>query len=74
MNFDVEKIRKDFPIFQTQVNGKPLVYFDSAATSQRPQVVIDSVCDFYAHKNANVSRGLHRLAEDATVADRKSVV
>lgn len=68
MNFDVEKIRKDFPIFQTQVNGKPLVYFDSAATSQRPQVVIDSVCDFYAHKNANVSRGLHRLAEDATVA------
>lgn len=65
---DTETIRRDFPILKESVNGKQLVYLDSAATSQRPIQVIDSVADFYMHKNANVARGLHKLAEEATSA------
>jgi cysteine desulfurase/selenocysteine lyase len=63
---DVARVRADFPILQRVVNGKPLVYLDSAATSQKPQVVIDAVRDFYEHHNANAHRGIHTLGEEAT--------
>ena len=63
---DVEKIRKDFPILARTVGDRPLVYLDSAATSQKPQQVIDSESDFYAHHNANAHRGLYMLGEEAT--------
>ncbi len=63
---DVEKIRKDFPILERTVGDRPLVYLDSAATSQKPQQVIDSESDFYAHHNANAHRGLYMLGEEAT--------
>ncbi|MGH7366324.1 MAG: SufS family cysteine desulfurase [Candidatus Rokuibacteriota bacterium] len=65
---DVERIRKDFPILHQEVHGRPLVYLDSAATSQKPQVVIDALADYYARDNANVHRGVHRLSERATEA------
>jgi cysteine desulfurase/selenocysteine lyase len=65
---DVEAIRRDFPILSTKVRGKPLVYLDSAATSQKPRRVIDAIGDFYAGKNANVHRSVHYLAERATMA------
>ena len=64
--FPVEKIRADFPILQRVVNGRPLVYFDNAATSQTPQVVIDSIVNYYSHHNANIHRGVHTLSQDAT--------
>ena len=64
--FPVEKIRADFPILQRQVNGKPLVYFDNAATSQTPQVVIDAIVDYYSNFNANIHRGVHSLSQEAT--------
>jgi cysteine desulfurase/selenocysteine lyase len=64
--FPVEKIRADFPILQREVNGKPLVYFDNAATSQTPQVVIDTIVDYYANYNANIHRGVHTLSQEAT--------
>jgi cysteine desulfurase / selenocysteine lyase len=64
--FDVDRIRRDFPILSTQIKGKPLVYLDSAATAQRPQVVIDAVNRFYTEQNANVHRGVHYLSEVAT--------
>jgi cysteine desulfurase/selenocysteine lyase len=64
--FPVEKIRADFPILQRQVNGKPLVYFDNAATSQTPQIVIDAIVDYYANYNANIHRGVHTLSQEAT--------
>jgi len=64
--FDVNKLRQDFPILQTKVNGKPLTYLDSAATSQKPEQVIQTIADFYRNENANVARGLYRLAEEAT--------
>ena len=63
---DVERIRKDFPILARTVGDRPLVYLDSAATSQKPQQVIDSESDFYAHHNANAHRGLYMLGEEAT--------
>ncbi len=66
--FDVHKIREDFPILKRQVNGKPLVYFDNAATSQTPQVVIDSIVDYYSNYNANIHRGVHTLSQEATDA------
>lgn len=66
--FDVEEIRKDFPILHQQVNGKPLVYFDNAATSQKPQQVIQSLIDYYSGYNSNIHRGLHYLSEKATAA------
>lgn len=64
--FQVENIRKDFPILQRKVNGKPLVYFDNAATSQTPQQVIDVIVDYYSNYNANIHRGVHTLSQEAT--------
>lgn len=63
---NVDKIRKDFPILKRIVHGKPLVYFDNAATSQTPQVVIDTIVDYYSNYNANVHRGVHTLSQEAT--------
>jgi cysteine desulfurase/selenocysteine lyase len=63
---DVERIRKDFPILARTVGDRPLVYLDSAATSQKPRSVIDAVSDFYANHNANAHRGLYMLGEEAT--------
>ncbi len=63
---DVPALRLDFPILQGTMHGKPLVYLDSAATSQKPQVVIDALVSYYTHSNANVHRGIYALAEDAT--------
>ncbi|MDP5081691.1 MAG: cysteine desulfurase [Winogradskyella sp.] len=65
---DVQKIRKDFPILNRKVNGKPLIYFDNAATSQTPQQVIDVIVDYYSNYNANIHRGVHRLSQEATDA------
>jgi cysteine desulfurase / selenocysteine lyase len=66
MTFDVEEIRRDFPILSREVGGRPLVYLDSAATSHKPQVVIDAELDFYRLHNANAHRGIYTLAEEAT--------
>ena len=63
---NISKIRTDFPLLNRQVNGKPLVYFDNAATSQKPQVVIDALSDYYQKTNANVHRGVHTLSQEAT--------
>ena len=63
---DVINIRKDFPILSRQVNGKPLVYLDNAATSQTPQQVIDCIVDYYSNYNANIHRGVHTLSQEAT--------
>ena len=65
---DIQKIRKDFPILQREVNGKPLIYFDNAATSQTPQHVIDCIVDYYSNYNANIHRGVHTLSQEATDA------
>ena len=67
-HFDVEKIRKDFPILKRKVNGYPLVYLDNAATSQTPQQVIDTIVDYYSRYNANIHRGVHTLSQEATDA------
>jgi len=66
--FDVEAVRKDFPILQRQVHGKPLVYLDNAATTQKPSQVIDALVHYYEYYNANIHRGIHTLAEEATTA------
>ncbi|WP_343763971.1 cysteine desulfurase [Gangjinia marincola] len=66
ISFDVEKIRKDFPILQREINGNPLVYFDNAATSQTPQQVIDVIVNYYSNYNANIHRGVHYLSQVAT--------
>lgn len=63
---DVQKIRKDFPILDREVNGRPLVYLDNAATSQTPQQVIDVIVDYYQNYNANIHRGVHALSQEAT--------
>jgi cysteine desulfurase/selenocysteine lyase len=65
---DIKKIRADFPILNQQINGKPLVYLDNAATSQKPQVVIDSLVNYYSTINANIHRGVHTLSQLATDA------
>jgi len=65
---DIEKIRADFPILKQEVNGKPLVYFDNAATSQKPLVVIDKITDYYKKINANIHRGVHTLSQLSTTA------
>jgi cysteine desulfurase/selenocysteine lyase len=65
---DVYAIRQQFPALNRQVKGQPLVYFDNAATTQKPQVVIDALVDYYTNFNANVHRGIHTLAEEATAA------
>ncbi len=66
--FDVAKIRKDFPILDQQVNGYPLVYFDNAASTQKPQVVIDALSTYYSTINSNIHRGVHHLSQLATDA------
>ncbi|PVW14119.1 aminotransferase class V-fold PLP-dependent enzyme [Marixanthomonas spongiae] len=76
MAFNVQEIRNDFPILQREVNGKPLVYLDNAATAQKPQAVIDCIVDYYSTYNANIHRGVHTLSQEATdayEAARKSV-
>jgi cysteine desulfurase/selenocysteine lyase len=65
---DIQKIRADFPILTQKVNGKPLVYFDNGATSQKPQVVIDAISKYYSEINANIHRGVHTLSQLATDA------
>jgi len=65
-SFDVERIRRDFPILDQKVHGKPLVYFDTAASSQKPRVVIDAIKHYYENDHANVHRGVHALSERAT--------
>ncbi len=72
--FDINKIRADFPILSTQVNGKPLVYFDNGATSQKPQIVIDKIAGYYQSINANIHRGVHTLSQLATDAYEESRV
>jgi cysteine desulfurase / selenocysteine lyase len=65
---DVDRIREDFPILQEKIHGKPLIYLDNAATSQKPQAVIDALVDYYSHYNANVHRAVHLLSTRATEA------
>ncbi|WP_282041984.1 aminotransferase class V-fold PLP-dependent enzyme [Winogradskyella flava] len=68
MTLNVQDIRRDFPILNRKVNGKPLIYFDNAATSQTPQQVIDVIVDYYSNYNANIHRGVHSLSQEATDA------
>ncbi len=73
---DIQKIRADFPILSQKINGKPLVYFDNGATSQKPQVVIDAIAQYYQEINANIHRGVHTLSQmatDAYEASRKKI-
>jgi len=65
-NFDVNKIREDFPILQRKVRNKPLVYLDNAATTQKPQIVIDTLVNYYTNYNSNIHRGVHQLSMEAT--------
>ncbi len=69
---DIERIRADFPILQREVHGKPLVYFDTAASAQRPLAVLDAVDDFYRNYNANIHRGVHTLSQEATEAHEQA--
>src|SRR5437660_7438748 len=69
---DWPAIREDFPILHERVNGHPLIYFDSAASSQKPRAVLDVVRNYYEHENANVHRGLHALSARATEHYEKS--
>ena len=66
--FNITKIRKDFPILSRTVNGKPLIYFDNGATSQKPQAVIDAISHYYAYQNSNIHRGVHTLSREITIA------
>ena len=66
--FDIQAIRTDFPILNRKINGYPLIYFDNAATAQTPQQVIDTITDYYQRYNANIHRGVHTLAQEATDA------
>ena len=72
MTFNVENIRKDFPILERKINGKSLIYFDNAATSQTPISVIESISDYYKKYNANIHRGVHSVSEEATEAYESS--
>ncbi len=64
---DVNKIRKDFPILSKTINGKPLIYFDNGATTQKPKTVIDALVKYYSEQNANIHRGVHTLSREATI-------
>jgi len=68
VDFAIDKIRADFPILLRQVNNRPLIYFDNAATSQKPQQVIDALVHYYTYQNANIHRGVHALSQEATDA------
>src|SRR6188472_3960818 len=72
IKYDIQKIRADFPVLNETVNGKPLVYLDNAATTQKPKTVIDSIVKYYSSYNANIHRGIHTLAEKATAAFEES--
>ncbi|HEX9980447.1 MAG TPA: cysteine desulfurase [Flavobacterium sp.] len=72
MNFNVNDIRKDFPILSREINGKPLVYFDNGATSQKPLAVINEISEYYREINANIHRGVHTLSQIATDAYEQS--
>ncbi|MHB8258750.1 MAG: aminotransferase class V-fold PLP-dependent enzyme [Bacteroidia bacterium] len=65
--FNTQVIREDFPILKTQVNGKPLVYFDNGATTQKPQCIIDTITKYYREENSNIHRGIHTLSQQATL-------
>src|SRR5947209_562101 len=65
---NVDRIREDFPILREKIHGKPLIYLDNAATSQKPNAVIDALVDYYSHYNANVHRAVHLLSTRATEA------
>ena len=71
MSLDVAAVRADFPLLQRRINGKPLIYLDSANTSQKPQSVIDAMVDYYSLHNANVHRGSYQLAVEATEPSRR---
>ena len=76
INFPIDSIRKDFPILGKKINNNDLVYFDNAATTQKPNAVINAISDYYKNYNANIHRGVHSLAEKATTEfenTRKSV-
>lgn len=68
MSFDIHKIRSDFPILKRKIYDKPLVYFDNAATTQKPQAVIDRISNYYTNENCNIHRGVHLLSQEATTA------
>lgn len=72
LSFDVARVREDFPILSTTVRGKPLVYLDNGATTQKPRVVIETISEFYARGNANIHRGVHHLSVEATDAYDKA--
>jgi len=72
IELNISQIRKDFPILKREVNGKPLVYFDNGATSQKPQVVIDAITNYYTNENSNIHRGIHTLSQEATDAYEKA--
>jgi cysteine desulfurase/selenocysteine lyase len=63
---DINKIRSDFPILATHLSGKPLIYLDNGASTQKPQAVIDAICDYYRSDNANIHRGVYELSQRAT--------
>ena len=67
-HYDIQSIRNDFPILKSTVNGKPLVYLDNGATTQKPQVVIDAVAHYYTALNSNIHRGVHHLSQVSTDA------
>src|SRR5690348_10146231 len=71
-SFDVSQIRKEFPILTRKVGNQPLVYFDNAATSQKPKVVLDAIQHYYSSYNSNVHRGVHTLSQEATTAQENS--
>ena len=73
-NVNIKEIRKDFPILNRKINGKDLIYFDNAATSQTPKVVIDSIISYYSNYNSNIHRGVHALSQEATNAYEDSRV
>ena len=68
MSFDINKIRSDFPILKRKINGSNFIYFDNAATSQKPNIVIDSISDYYKNYNSNIHRGVHTISQEATDA------
>ena len=69
MALDIQNIRAQFPILKQEVNGRPLVYFDNGATSQKPQMVIDAITQYYSKENSNIHRGVHFLSQDAIMLD-----
>lgn len=74
LNYDPDRYRKGFPILSRTVNGKPLVYFDNGATTQKPSYVIDAIADYYSKYNANIHRGVHTLSQEASAAYEESRV